>query len=236
MVFTVSSRDICADLDYPELEAPDNVQFKYWECGINQVGLPTIGTTWSLADMDPITYGSLFTPPRGSGWNNRIGNRVQVYGFAIKIHIENSAFNSLSANSASRAVRIVIYHNKFTNGLATVGAEVLDSFTGLPGMYYARNPLFLSKYNILFDKVCTLDFPTSTYDNVTPDWHYNSVSGYLDFVHYFDRPILVQFNSDITPTTNLSIVDNSFHIMGVKDDANIGILMTYLTRWVYSDV
>lgn len=228
--------DLSADLDYAETEAPDNVQFKFWDAQLLNSNITTIGLSWNAINSDPAVYLSLFTPPLGNSWNSRIGSRVMVYGLVFKGHVESAAFSSTNPDTTSRSVRVVLYQNKHTDGLAALGGEVFDSFHAVNAFYCYRNPLYLSKHKVLYDKIMCFDFPTSAYHYTTGDWHFNAVSRYFEFCHYFEKPLMVQFNNDISPTTNSSIVNNSFHVMAARDNSGISFAVSYYSRFLYTDV
>lgn len=132
-----------------------------------------------LAQSDlPIVTGNrtlLSVIPQGDGESERIGRKAVITDILIKGHIHLA---TAATNVTANRVRIAVVQDRSTNGVgfspstlfATAGTSDIDSY---------RDLSFLGRYNVLFDKVYTMNTPlagdgtTAAHGEVMRDVHIN---------------------------------------------------------------
>lgn len=213
-------------------------ELKFYDLGTS--GNIPVNSTWnSSCNIDPPTQGTLFSPRLGTGYSRRQGNTVFLHRILIKCGIcIPPQFNQLQMCIGTMA-RFILFQNKITNGIQVTGADVLEG-VGVPQAILFQNKEVdnYDRIEILKDIIIPIN-PTNAnlVLNIPPAADSYTWPGryfHFEFDHKFKEPVRVRFNSD--SNNNISVLDNSFHIIANMMTTNMAPTFAYTSRcWFTED-
>jgi len=190
-------------------------------------------TGWVSASHNPTTILTLFAPVRGTGINQRIGDRT----FIKKIHIKgtlNKPFGNIDVTRFQQwLTRIIIVLDESSNGAQATSQSIMDNSTTTAFLTHFLNLNSMYRFKILAEKIIDMSSfiiyagGTVAYYNCTEDF---------EFCLKFEIPLEVRFRSD--SGTISSCLDKSFHILvntnyQTSEDQDLNI--TYNSRVYFTE-
>jgi len=102
---------------------------KFWDTVVIDRIVPTVGTTFSGAMVDPGTQNCLFTPITGAEMYNRISRKVYVKKISISGRVTLPALSNLTTIDVLNpmVVRVILCIDKQTNGAAPTYSDIIKS-------------------------------------------------------------------------------------------------------------
>lgn len=200
---------------------------------------------WQSSELDPTTLNTLFCPTEGSDIDNRIGRKVSLYKLALRGVIRGSYAVGQANILTSPAFRIILYQDMQTNGVQSQGEELMAApGTANTSLAFStfQNLSNLGRFKVLKDLVLRPRIVTAAVDTSNSGTGVNtSTQGYSDIIFKivvkFKKPVVVKFNATNGGTIG-DIVDNSFHLIGIKSNSAFGDqlgTMNYQCRGYYKD-
>lgn len=205
---------------------------KYFDSNV-AVNIVAISSSWSGAEVDPVTLNTLCVPVLGSDYNNRIGRKIQVLSIKIRGSFGVPAQTSqVSADTPSK-VRLALVLDKQTNATQLNAEDVFSSGGAADAINMFQNPAFFGRFRILKDKTYKLQDPNFVYDGT--DLKQQGLILNFKMTHKFAKPIYIHFNSTNGGTV-ADIVDNSFHLICGASSVLLVPGISYKVRTTFIDV
>lgn len=195
---------------------------------------------WADHELDPATLNTLFCPVEGSDIDNRIGRKVSVYKISIRAFLSADADVEETAMQESPSVRLILYMDTQTNGTQAQAEEVMEDPGASIGTTFCsfQNKANFGRFRVLKDKTYYMRDLTAMRDGATAATPVTASqsSGTVAFkmTHRFRNPIDIRFNATSGGTIG-DIVDNSFHLIGTKNNSDSTSRLTYVCRTYYKD-
>lgn len=217
---------------------------KYVDSAISATAIAE-GTTWAGTELDPTggPTNTLFAPPQGTGFNERIGRRVAISKIAIRGTISTVALTDQADIVSSPATRIIVYMDKQTNGVQSQGEELMaigPSATGnyTPSVESAFNSFQninnFGRFVVLKDVIYTPRIVTSGTDGTnTNSQNVSQICFKMNIK--FKTPVLVRFDASSADGNIADIVDNSFHLIATKSGTAFASTLQYVCRSYFKD-
>lgn len=206
---------------------------KYFDAELNSTVIPTSTSTWAGAELDPAGQGSLFNPSRGDDIGDRTGRKVQVLSIKIRGFINVVAQTNQTDADNAFVGRLVLVQDKQTNATQLNAEDVIQSGAGSVATMMFQSSAFFGRFNVLKDKVFKFQSPTLTYDGTNIEQ-----SGLImpfKMNHKFVKPVVVNYNATNGGTV-ADCVDNSFHLIGLTNNATLANTINYKVRTAFIDV
>lgn len=206
---------------------------KYFDAELNATAIPTSTSTWAGAELDPATANTLFFPSRGDDIGDRTGRKVQVLSIKIRGFVNVAAQTNATDADNAFVGRLVLVQDKQSNGAQLNSEDVITSGAGTVASMMFQNSAFFGRFNVLKDKVFKFMSPTLTYDGTNIEQ-----SGLImpfKMNCKFKKPVTVSYNTGNAGTI-ADVVDNSFHIIGLTNNATLVNTLNYKVRTAFIDV
>lgn len=206
---------------------------KYFDAELNNTVIPTSTSTWAGAELDPTTLNTLFAPVRGDDIADRTGRKVQVLSIKIRGFVNVVAQTNATDADNAFVGRLVLVQDKQSNAAQLNAEDVIQSGAGTVATMMFQSSAFFGRFNVLKDKVFKFQSPTLTYDGTNIEQ-----SGLImpfKINHKFTKPVTVSFNTGNAGTI-ADCVDNSFHLIGLTNNATLANTVNYKVRTAFIDV
>ena len=173
------------------------------------------------SEADPATALSLTATAQGDGESNRDGRKVRLVSVHMRGHIQ---FEAVADGTAAEYVRILVVHDKQTNGAQFNAEDVLKDPTNADLDTDAfRNLQYTQRFTVMKDFWVRSGNRTYAFDSNTP-------AGAA-------VPFKVNINLGNMPVTYTgstaaigSIADNSIHVMAICNEGSSNATLKYLSR------
>ncbi len=209
---------------------------KYFDSFLSASVISEVTTGWTGAELNPATLNCLFAPQAGTAIFNRVGNKVEVYKIAIRGVITMAALAGVAVPVGMPPVRLIIYQDKQTNA-AQVQAEVLMANPGantLPLVFSTFQSLSnLGRFRVLKDVWVRSRLSERVQDAAGTAGIVEDERPFKCTIK-FKKPVVVRFNATDGGSV-ADIIDNSFHMCGVKAGAGGAHSISYQVRTYYKD-
>jgi len=194
-------------------------------------------TSWAATEADPTTLDTLFVPQEGSDIDNRIGRKVSVYKIALRGVISASLASDQTDTLQNPAVRLILFQDQQSNGVQAQGEELMASpgaATSALTFSTFQNLANLGRFRVLRDKTIRGTITVTGTDGAsTTSQRANDIP--FKITVKFTKPVVVKFNATNGGTIG-DIVDNSFHLLAVKSNADYTTVISYQCRTYYKDM
>jgi len=202
----------------------------YFDTDRTTIAIPVSTSTWSGAAMDPAGgLLNLCSPTVGDDITQRTARKIFIKKIRIIGTVTTAAQSGAAACDEGVYVRIVVFKDKQTNAAQATGDLVLNSGGANNAVLMYMSPINLGRFDILAEKKILLQAPTLaglTGAFVQPGqvrpFKFNLKIN--DYTH---------FNSTNGGTV-ADIVDNSYHIIALADNASLAPSIQYKSRAVFS--
>lgn len=124
-------------------------QKKYFDTGYSATSIDANGTILTSPCL----------VPGGSTDTTRVGNKINICNFDIKISFSLDKPTNITAGILSNNVRMILYVDKQTNGAAATPANILTGAS--PTIFSFRNMDTVDRFRILADKYYNLEPKTA---------------------------------------------------------------------------
>lgn len=188
-------------------------------------------TAASLTQGDPSEL-CLNAVGQGVGAQQRIGRKILMTGLHIRGKFDWTADET--GAKASTAVRVLLVHDKQTNGAQIPGADVLTTHTNMT--LALRNLLTSKRCNVLYDKTFKLQSPGTVV--VASNEYWGQDEAHFSINKKLNIPVTFNGVGTAPACTIADIEDNSLHLYVVQAAGNTpkGLLQfQYNTRLRYVD-
>lgn len=212
---------------------------KYFDSFVNAAAISE-GVAWTGTELVPATLNTLVVPTEGSDINNRIGRKISVYKIAIRGVIATDILADQGLIVRGPDYRIIVFCDKQTNGVQVQGETLMaapQAATNVLAFSTFQNLGNLGRFRVLRDKIIRSPAVAQSQDN---DNATNSTCSTtipdipFKFTLNFKTPVVMRFNSANGGTIG-DIVDNSFHMIGIKTSTVFASTMSYQCRAYYKD-
>lgn len=207
---------------------------KYFDSYLGSTAV-TAPTSWAGAELDPATLNCLFVPSEGSDINDRVGRKVSV----IKLQMRGTLQIPNLANQTSGLyvpeVRLILYQDMQTNATQAQAEELMGSpgtAANLNLINTFQNTANFGRFRVLKDKTYMVRNTNATWDGTNIE--YDGAIIPFKFTIRFRKPVVVRFNATNGGSV-ADIIDNSFHLIGVRSSSNYTVNIGYQCRTVYLD-
>ena len=203
---------------------------KYFDNRVSGHSVAITNSSFAGAEADPTLGGinTLFAPTQGNDISNREGRSCFVFEITIKGVIEVAAQTAQSATDQQQTIRLILCMDKQTNGVQMNSEDLIESTAGAPGTFQFTNTKNFGRFSILKDKIMGLGpFPIAS--NGAGQLYQGGISKYFKLKYIFKNPVRVNFNATNGGTV-ADIVDNSFHLLCGRDNADTPVNLDYQVR------
>lgn len=201
-------------------------------------------TTWVGSELDPnAPTQTLFAPEQGTQVYQRIGRKVSLFKLSIRGVITNTALSDQADVVSSPAVRIIVYMDKQTNGTQSQGEDVMalgdvadTNVADTTELAFSsfQNVKNFGRFRVLKDVIYRPRIVTAVTDGASTSSQNTSQIPFKLNIK-FRKPVQVRFDLSSTSGSIADIVDNSFHMIGLKSGAGFASTITYVCRGYYKD-
>lgn len=152
------------------------------------------------------TVNGIFTLPVGTGDSQRVGNRVWMKSFFLRLAVTPNATAGLNF------LRFIVFKDRQCNGSAPAASDLLTSSTNYLSPLLMDNNM---RFKILFDRIYTVDS--------------DATGAQVDKVYR-----KLKFPVEFQDTTSAAI-SNGLFILMISDQATNGPTVSYQSRLKYTD-
>lgn len=203
-------------------------KYKDYRCSSFAVAVTNSSFTSAEANPNVGAPGCLFAPVQGNDISEREGRNVYVHTIRIQGVIEVASQTGQSAIDMQQTCRLILCMDKQTNGTAMNSEDLIMSSGGVPGTFQFQNTGNFGRFQILKDKIISFPpFPVAA--NGAGQVFQAGCSKYFKIKYTFKTPIKVNFNATNGGTV-ADIVDNSFHLLAGRDNADTPVNLDYQVR------
>lgn len=190
-----------------------------------------VSADWTGTQIDPPTL-TLFVPIVGAGISQRIGNSVTVYQILMKCYvIAASQVNQLSGDN-SCLIRVILFQDLQTNAAQAQGNVIMkNEGAAFENVFSFQNVANFGRFKVLRDKIIKLEDPNMVWDGSNIET--NGIQKHFKLNIKFKQPVVIRFNST-NGGTIADIVDNSFHIICLANDASLATKIYYNARFTFT--
>ena len=211
------------------------IERKYFDALRTGTALTASTIDWAGSLLDPSALNCLFAPVQGDDIFNRQGRKVQVLQIKVSGQIGcNPQTEVVPAPDVACIVRLHLVQDTLTNGTALLPQNVFGNTfgNGEPTDQF-QNTAFFGRFKVLKSLKFILQNPNMIWTGV--NLQQQGLAHIFKMNVKFKKPAVVHYHS-----TNLGtiadVVDNSFHIMGLCNDADLVPLIAYISRTTFIDV
>lgn len=168
------------------------------------------GTNATWVTADPATEKCLSACTQGEEATSRDGRQYVITSLHIKGFVQVLRSASISATPKGGTVRLLVVHDKQTNGTQLAATEVMNTHTGTFDFLGFRNLEWTKRYTVLMDTVIDLS-QMQVVSDAANLFDTNEKRYYFEFNRKFKKGILV--NTTGTTAVVDNIADNSLHMI-----------------------
>ncbi len=177
-------------------------------------------TTW--ATMEDGTAMCISSTLVGDNESNRDGRVYHINSIHIRGNVSYSSAESEVAPASDAVTRICLVWDKQTNGAQLTATDVMDGGQTRDWLAF-RNLHFTKRFQILMDKTIRIPVANTVTNEGAINLFANGSSWTMPFSynHVFKKPVKVICKATTAVVT--SVVDNSFHVIGVGTTVNASL-------------
>lgn len=207
-----------------------NSERKYFDTRCATLAVQITNASFAGAEADPNVGGGncLFSPTQGNDISNREGRSCYVHKITIQGVIEVNAQTGQAAVDQTQTCRLILCMDKQTNGTQMNSEDLIESTGGVPGTFQFQNTKNFGRFQVLRDKFVNFSQFTIA-ANGSGQVFQGGQSKYFKLKYQFKTPIRVNFNATNGGTV-ADIVDNSFHLLAGRDNADSPVSLDYQCR------
>lgn len=205
---------------------------KYFDTEVSAAAVAE-STDWSGTSL---SAGTIALPIEGSDIDNRIGRKIAIYKLVIRGVIRTIATATDAQASAAPAVRLILFVDTQTNGVAATGPNLMQAPTTATiaaAFSSLQNTANFGRFRVLRD-VSIRPGQSTAFNSAATTGTQALADVPFKLSYRFKKPLVVRFNA-----TNAGIigdvVDNSIHLLGQKSEQLYTTNITYRTRIYYKD-
>lgn len=214
---------------------PPFIESKYFDSLLSAQAIAE-ATTWTGTELDPATLNTLFAPSQGDDINQRVGRKVSVYKIALRGVIRFTSLADQADVLSNEAVRLILFMDKHTNSAQAQGEQLMAipaTMTSETAFSSFQNLENLGRFRVLKDNIYyPSDVVSGTDGTNTNSLAANAVP--FKMTVKFKTPVIVRYNASENNSV-ADVVDNSFHLLGIKSGASGAHTITYVCRTYYKD-
>lgn len=188
------------------------VELKYIDNGLDDATL--LDSAWTGALHDPTTVNCLFATKQGTGPTDRDGRKLIIKSIFVRGNVK-LAHDAGAAGADATVARVLLVQDTQTNGAQLNPIHVMASGVGT-GVHQFRNLEYSKRFRVLGDKTMVLNPQSSSGDTATV----RAGEVKKSFSFFLKCNIPVTYNATADPADISQIMDNSFHILAMGDDAS----------------
>ncbi len=182
-----------------------------------------IVTTTASAEVDPPADDHCLNAiAQGDGESNRDGRQCRLTSVQLKGLLTIDVLSDQADIPQGNILRVIIYHDKQTNGAQAQSEQVLLDTAGVD-LCSLRNPQYNQRFTVWMDRIFDMSPTTAGTDGANT----NSIgqpSKYFEFYKKLDLPV----NFTSTTSNIANITDNSIHVIAIAQAA--GAKISYQAR------
>ncbi len=187
----------------------------------------SIVTTTASAEVDPPADDHCLNAiAQGDGESNRDGRQCRLTSVQLKGLLTIDVLSDQADIPQGNILRVIIYHDKQTNGAQASSEQVLLDTAGVD-LCSLRNPQYTKRFTVWYDQTFDMSPLTAGTDGANT----NSIaapSKYFEFYKQIDMPV-----NFISTTSNIAnITDNSIHVIAIAQAAGAKISYQARVRFV----
>lgn len=211
----------------------------YMDAEKSNTAIAVLGTSWAGTELDATqgaggatTMNCLFAPIEGNDIGNRDGRKVFVKKIRITGALIVTAQTAQSTLDIPTRVRLVLYCDKQTNKTQSQGEDVIHSGDDVVAINMFQNTANFGRFKIYKDKVFTLVQNSSV---AATDAGTTIVQGGTcrPFKMVCSPNCWVNYAATNGGTV-ADVVDNSFHLIGLCDNASAAPVIQYKVRTTFT--
>lgn len=200
------------------------------------IALTNISTTWTGAEIDPTTLVSLTAVAQGDGESQRDGRQYKVQGIQVRGQISFGAVEADALPQGDFPVRIIMVHDKQTNG-AALNAEDVMVLSGVgDDVNTFRNLQFVKRFQILREKTLVLKRTNAVNEGAVNSFASGACVQNFKMSYKFKKDNGLQVNMSGTTGVIGNVTDNSVHMIAVTNISGGGdgprIKYQFRTRFI----
>lgn len=165
---------------------------------------------------------------RGTGPKNRIGSRIFISDFHLRLQL---SMKVSTVSGASCVHRIILFQDLQSNGTTPTMAQVLD-VSGASDYIAWRNLENTKRFKVLWEKIVVME-PQSGAGNGTAN-DFAAHKRILTYNHKFKKPIRVLYDTDNTDGEADGIITNNVWLMVINECSTLDEL-SMKSRTRYTD-
>ena len=192
--------------------------------------LVAVTTSVTGSEQDPATEQCINGVAQGEGENQRNGRKYRMRSIQVKGFVSMAALADETGAPENAIVRVLLVHDKQSNGATFVPQEVLKDTVG-EDVLSLRHMEHVTRYDVLADKIIHLKWRTAVHDGIQSTdpvtAAYAGDSQHFEFYKKLDIGVLTKGTSaNVT-----DITDNSLHLMAISfADGSAAVKMSTQTR------
>lgn len=189
-------------------------------------------TNWTATEADP-AGDCLFYPATGTSINQRVALKATMYKLKIRGTISCAAQTNQTTAKNSCQVRVIVFQDMQTNSTQAQGEQLMDgtgggSATASEAINAFQSTDNFGRFRVWKDKTWNLAQPSMSFDGTNIEIAGVSRSFKVN-LNFAKKPIEVRFNTANGGNVT-DIVDHSFHVIAMCDDASMVPLLDYNCR------
>jgi len=210
-------------------------EMKYFDTERTATSIPAVATDWAGTEFPPNvgTPTTLCVPVQGSAINQRIGRKIKLHKIRVHGIVSFNAQADQSTADTGAFVRIIMVHDKQTNGTQAQGEEIMAGASvafNQPNSF--QSLASLGRFKILKDEKLCIDVPNISYDGTNVE-QAGGVRNF-DFSVVFKKPLEISFNATNGGTIS-DIVDHSFCLYAITHSTSLAPQISYVARAYYKE-
>lgn len=192
--------------------------------------IPFSASTWSGAALDPNTTAMLclFAPVIGDDIFNRMGRKIFVKKIRINATVKMPPETAQTAGNDGINIRIILFQDMQTNATQATGDLVIASGAANDAINMFQSAINFGRFKVWKDKKIVMKPPD--YSGLTTAFVSQGISRM--FKLNIKPNCWVNYNATNGGTV-ADVVDNSFHIIALRDSNSVLSTLEYKVRTVF---
>lgn len=181
--------------------------------------------------IDPTSgdsVGGLANVGVGTGPSQRDGRKYVVKSLWIRGMVWLTTKTGAASALDARTVRLVVVHDRQTNGAAPTILEIFNTAT--PGTLAMQNLEYSQRYKILVDKTMTLEWTAAANDAAATGTYSGQAKPFSIYKGKLNIPVTSHGTGGTGAIADIS--DNSLHILAFASDADCNVNYVSRVRFV----
>ncbi len=203
-------------------------EMKYFDTFKAVTAIPA-SADWTATEFDPATINTIFDPTQGNSISQRIGQKCQLHKLKIKGTVDVPKQVDRTTPDNASVIRIILFQDMQTNSTQAQGEELMRTEGTAPkNINSFQNFNEFGRFRVWKDKTFTMQNPNLSYDGTNMEQQGISKQFKMN-LNFTKDPCVVRFNATNGGTV-ADIIDNSFHLLAIASDIDLGPTLQYVVR------